>query len=223
MPDATTTLMRKVSQLLSSSVGKKIVMATSGALLSVFILIHLAGNSTIFFGRDTFNSYAEHLHDLGFLLHIFEAGLLAVFLLHISFGLLLFIENLRARPVRYVVTTSRGGRTPGSRTMPYTGLIVLLFLMVHVNNFQTTEGIAPSHAVKSVLSQPAYTFFYWAAIIALALHISHGCWSMFQSLGLNNRSYDRLLRNTVLVFSIVTGIIFILIPTLALFYNNFLL
>lgn len=198
-------------------------MATSGAILSVFLLIHLVGNSTMFFGRDTFNSYAEHLHSLGLLLLLFEAGLLAVFLLHISFGLLLYIENLRARPVRYVMTKSHGGRTTGSRTMVYTGLIVLVFLLVHVNNFQTIDGVPPSNAVKVVLSQPGYTMFYWLAMFSLALHISHGCWSMFQSLGLNNVTYDRLLRIGALAFSIVTGIIFILIPTLALFFNGFLL
>ena len=215
--------MRKISQLLSSSVGKKIVMATSGAMLSFFLLIHLVGNSTMFFGRDTFNSYAEHFHDLGFLLLLFKAGLLAVFLLHITFGLLLYIENLRARPVRYVVTKNQGGRTTGSRTMVYTGLIVLVFLLVHLNNFQTTDGVLPSNAVKAVLSQPGYTIFYWLAMFSIALHISHGCWSMFQSLGLNNISYNRLLRNTALAFSIVTGTIFILIPTLALFFRGFLL
>ena len=215
--------MRKVCQLFSSSVGKKTVMATSGAILSVFLLIHLVGNSTMFFGRDTFNSYAEHLHSLGLLLLLFEAGLLAVFLLHISFGLLLYIENLRARPVRYVMKKSHGGRTTGSRTMVYTGLIVLVFLLVHVNNFQTIDGVPPSNAVKAVLSQPGYTVFYWLAMFSLALHISHGCWSMFQSLGLNNVSYDRLLRIGALAFSIVIGIIFILIPTLALFFNGFLL
>jgi succinate dehydrogenase / fumarate reductase cytochrome b subunit len=198
-------------------------MATSGAILSVFLLIHLVGNSTMFFGRDTFNSYAEHLHSLGLLLLLFEAGLLAVFLLHISFGLLLYIENLRARPVRYVMTKSHGGRTTGSRTMVYTGLIVLVFLLVHVNNFQTIDGVPPSNAVKAVLSQPGYTVFYWLAIFSLALHISHGWWSMFQSLGLNNKSYDRLLRIGALAFSIVIGIIFIIIPTLALFFNGFLL
>jgi succinate dehydrogenase / fumarate reductase cytochrome b subunit len=148
---------------------------------------------------------------------------LALFLLHISFGLLLYIENLRARPVRYMVTKSRGGRTPGSRTMPYTGLIVLVFLLVHLNNFQTIEAVPLSNAVKAVLSQPGYTIFYWLALLSLALHISHGWWSMFQSLGLNNISYDRLLRIGALAFSIVTGTIFILIPTLALFFSGFLL
>lgn len=215
--------MGKVSQLLSSSVGKKAVMATSGALLSLFLLIHLAGNSTMFFGRDTFDSYAEHLHSLGFLLQLFKAGLLAVFLLHISFGLLLYIENLRARPIRYVMTKSHGGRTTGSRTMPYTGLLVLVFLFVHINNFQTIDGVPPSNAVKAILNQPGYTIFYWLAMLSLALHLSHGSWSMFQSLGLNNKSYDRLLRITALAFSIVTGTIFILIPTLALFFSGFLL
>jgi succinate dehydrogenase / fumarate reductase cytochrome b subunit len=107
--------------------------------------------------------------------------------------------------------------------MPYTGLLVLVFLFVHINNFQTIDGVPPSNAVKAILNQPGYTIFYWLAMLSLALHLSHGSWSMFQSLGLNNKSYDRLLRITALAFSIVTGTIFILIPTLALFFSGFLL
>jgi len=210
-----------VSHLLASSIGKKIVMAASGATLVLFLLAHLAGNSSLFFGRDTFNTYADHLHGLGFILHLFEAGLLIVFLLHITCGLLLFTENLRARPVRYALTKSNGGRTIGSRTMPYTGLIVLIFLFVHINNFKTGATVSPSSAVRAVLSQPGYAVFYWIAILSLALHVSHGCWSMFQTLGLNHISYDRLLRTGALTFSIAVGLIFFLIPALALFLEGF--
>jgi len=210
-----------VSQLLASSIGKKIVMAASGAMLVLFLLAHLTGNSTLFFGRDSFNAYADNLHSLGFLLHLFEAGLLVVFLVHISFGLLLFVENLRARPIRYARTKRNGGRTWGSRTMPYTGLIVLVFLSVHINNFQAIDGVSPSSAVHEILRQPGYAIFYGFAILALALHISHGCWSMFQTLGLNHIIYDRLLRTGALAFSIAVGTIFLLIPVLALFLDGF--
>jgi succinate dehydrogenase / fumarate reductase cytochrome b subunit len=210
-----------VSQVLASSIGKKIAMAASGAMLVLFLLAHLAGNSTLFFGRAAFNSYAGHLHDLGFLLHLFEAGLLVVFLVHISFGLLLYIENLRSRPVRYAQTKSNGGCTIGSRTMPYTGLLILIFLIVHLNNFEANTPVLPSNAVHAVLSQPGFAIFYGFAILALALHISHGCWSMFQTLGLNHIPYDRLLRVGALAFSIAVGTIFLLIPTLALFLESF--
>ena len=158
---------------------------------------------------------------LGFLLHVFEAGLLIVFLIHITFGLLLYIENLRARPVRYARTKSNGGRTMGSRSMPYTGLVVLAFLVVHLNNFQGSDTVPASSAVRAVLSQPGLAVFYGLAILALALHLSHGWWSMFQTLGLNDIPYDQILRTGALAFSLVIGTIFLLIPALALFLDNF--
>ena len=210
-----------LNQLLKSSIGKKIVMAASGAILTLFLLGHLAGISTLFVGREVFNSYAEHLHSLGFLLHLFEAGLLIVFLIHITFGLLLYIENLRARPIRYALTKSNGGRTMGSRSMPYTGLMVLAFLIVHLNNFQGSDSVPASSAVQAVLSQPGFAVFYGLAILALALHLSHGWWSMFQTLGLNDIPYDQKLRTGALAFSLVIGTIFLLIPALALFLDNF--
>jgi succinate dehydrogenase / fumarate reductase cytochrome b subunit len=211
------------TKLLASSIAKKSVMAFSGAMLCGFILIHLVGNTTMFMGREAFNSYARHLHDLGILLHFFEAALLTVFLIHISFGVLLYLENLRARPTRYAVSRNNGGRTLGSRTMPYTGLILLLFIVFHLSNFQTIDIASPSNTVRQILSQPVYSFFYCTGILCLALHISHGLWSLFQSLGLNTTGYDRLLRQSALAISLLAGIIFILIPTFTLFLDGFLL
>ncbi|HHB76999.1 MAG TPA: succinate dehydrogenase, partial [Desulfobulbus sp.] len=109
-------------QTCSSSVGKKYIMALTGFMLGGFLLVHAAGNTSIFWGRHAFNSYAEHLHSLGFLITIAELVLLTIFLLHIITGISLFLQNLGARDSRYAVQKSAGGRTWGSRTMPYTGL-----------------------------------------------------------------------------------------------------
>ncbi|MEN8232340.1 MAG: succinate dehydrogenase, partial [Thermodesulfobacteriota bacterium] len=92
-----------IGSLYRSSVGKKSIMAASGLLLSLFLLTHMLGNSVSFLGRDAFNTYAERLHSLGILVYIFEIGLLTLFLIHIITGIILYLENLQARPSRYFV------------------------------------------------------------------------------------------------------------------------
>ncbi len=179
----------------TSSLGKKYIMAVTGLLLGGFLLVHAAGNSSIFWGRNAFISYAVHLHSLGVLVNIFEVMLLAVFLVHVSTGLVLFLENRNTRPSRYQVERSAGGRTWGSRTMPYTGLVILAFLLLHLANFHFTDHDLPiADIVTPILSNPLYTLLYGIGMAALALHTSHGFWSLFQSLGINHPRYDRAIR-----------------------------
>ena len=199
-------------------------MAASGLLLSLFILTHLLGNSVSFLGREAFNSYAERLHSLGVLIYIFELGLLTLFLIHILTGVILYFENLSARPSRYSVDTSEGGRSLGSRTMPYTGIIILVFIIVHLLNFHFTDKSVPiADLVRELLSRPGLAFFYIFSLVALALHLSHGFWSLFQSMGFNHQKYNQLLLKGALVFSILVGAVFILIPLLTLVSRSFLL
>ena len=213
-----------IGSLYRSSVGKKSIMAASGLLLTIFILTHLLGNSVSFLGREAFNSYAERLHSLGFLIYIFELGLLTLFLIHILTGVILYFENLGARPSRYSVDTSEGGRSLGSRTMPYTGVIILVFIFVHLMNFHFTDKSVPiADLVRELLSRPGLAFFYIFSLVALALHLSHGFWSLFQSIGFNHEKYNQLLLKGALVFSILVGTVFILIPVLTLVSRSFLL
>ena len=199
-------------------------MAASGLLLTLFIVTHLLGNSVSFLGREAFNSYAERLHSLGVLIYFFELGLLILFLIHILTGVILYFENLGARPSRYSVDTSEGGRSWGSRTMPYTGLIILVFIIVHLMNFHFTDkSVLIADLVRELLSKPGLAFFYIFSLIALALHLSHGFWSLFQSIGFNHKKYNQLLLKGALVFSILVGIIFTLIPVLTLVSRSFLL
>ena len=213
-----------IGSLYRSSVGKKSIMAASGLLLSLFLLTHMLGNSVSFLGRNAFNTYAERLHSLGVLVYIFEIGLLTLFLIHIITGIILYLENLQARPSRYSVNTSEGGRSWGSRTMPYTGAIILVFIIVHLMNFHFTDKSVPvADLVRKLLSSPSLAFFYIFSLVALALHLSHGFWSLFQSIGFNHEKYNPLLLKGALVFSILMGAVFILIPVLTLVSRSFLL
>jgi succinate dehydrogenase / fumarate reductase cytochrome b subunit len=213
-----------IGSLYRSSVGKKSIMAASGLLLTLFIVTHLLGNSISFLGREAFNAYAERLHSLGILVYLFEIGLLTLFLIHIITGVILYFENLGARPSRYSVDISEGGRSWGSRTMPYTGLIILVFIIVHLMNFHFTDkSVLVADLVRELLSKPGLAFFYIFSLIALALHLSHGFWSLFQSIGFNHKKYNQLLLKGALIFSILVGIIFTLIPVLTLVSKSFLL
>jgi len=213
-----------IGSLYRSSVGKKSIMAASGLLLSLFLLTHLLGNSISFLGREAYNTYAEKLHSLGALVYLFEAVLLVLFLIHILTGIILYLENLQARPSRYSVNTSEGGRSWGSRTMPYTGIIIFAFIIVHLFNFHFTDRSVPiADLVRELLSRPGLAMFYIFSLLAVALHVSHGAWSLFQSIGINHEKYNQLLLKGALVFSILIGGIFILIPVLALMSRTFLL
>jgi succinate dehydrogenase / fumarate reductase cytochrome b subunit len=197
-----------------TSVGKKLMMAVTGLFFCVFLTLHLAGNLTIYMGKDAFNSYAEHLHSLGPLLILAEWGLLIFAIIHISSGLLLFYQNFKARPTRYAVNKRAGGRTLGSATMPYTGVILLLFVIIHLFNFHFVDKTHTTifQIVSNAFAQPSYVLIYTFAMITAAVHVSHGFWSAFQTLGANHPKYTPLLRGLSLVFCLIVGIGFGFIP-----------
>ena len=197
-----------------SSVGKKMMMAVTGLFFCVFLVLHLAGNLTLYMGKDAFNSYAEHLHSLGPLLTLAEWGLLIFAVVHISTGLLLFYQNFKARPERYAVSKRAGGRTLGSATMPYTGVFLLLFVIYHLLNFHFVDKTHTTifQIVSNAFAQPSYVLIYTFAMIIAAVHVSHGFWSAFQTLGANHPRYTPFLRGLSLVFSLIVGIGFGFIP-----------
>lgn len=208
----------------STSIGKKMLMAASGSFLGLFIIVHLIGNSTTFLGREVFLSYAHHLHRLGFLIPIFELTMLTVFSFHIVLALLLLLENRKARPQQYAVVNSRGGRSLGSKTMIYTGVIILVFVVVHLLNFHFISRELPiADVVRNTLRKPGYAIFYIIGVLALGLHISHGFWSLFQSFGIEHPKYTSSLDRKAVISGFVVGLVFALIPILALLVPGFLL
>jgi succinate dehydrogenase / fumarate reductase, cytochrome b subunit len=206
--------MNRLTTFFASSVGKKLMMSVTGLGFCGFLCIHLAGNLTLYGGKDFFNSYVEHLHSLGPLITLAEFGLLLFAAIHVMTGGLLFSQNTTARPVRYSVNKRAGGRTPGSATMPYTGCVTLMFIVFHLMNFhfadktQTTTFQLISHA----FANPVYIFIYITAVIIAGIHVSHGLWSAFQTLGAHHPQYTPFLRGLGIVFGVVVGAGFGFIP-----------
>lgn len=189
-----------ISQFCHSSVGRKIIVAVTGVILILFVIGHLLGNLQIFIGPDWINSYAQHLRDLGPLLWMIRAFLLASVILHIYFTILLAIENRRARPEAYR-DRNYAKASWASRHMVVSGLVVLAFIVYHLAHF-TFRVTDPRFALlKSdaqghydVFSMMVYGFqnvyvsaFYIVGLFLLTLHLTHGSSSFFQSLGFNNQ------------------------------------
>ena len=200
--------------MLGSSIGKKLMMAITGLSFCGFLAAHLAGNLTIYGGPEAFNGYAEHLHALGPLLTVAELGLLTLFLVHVITGLILFLENRKARPVPYKVNKCAGGRTIGSATMPYTGLILLVFIVFHLVNFHFVDksGTTIFNIVAEAFSSSAYVAIYILAMVVAAIHVSHGFWSAFQTIGASHPKYEPLVQTLGIAFAVVVGIGFGFLP-----------
>ena len=199
----------------SSSIGKKQVQAVTGLLFCLFVAVHLMGNLTIYAGKESFLSYVDHLHSFEALVTVAEFGLIFFAVLHIGMGLYLFLENRRARPVAYAVDKSAGGRTIGSRTGPYTGALILVFVIFHLIRFRFVDKMTINDF--TILSNTFaefgfWTLFYIAGVIVVAVHVSHGFWSGFQTLGLNHPKYMPVLERVGIIFSLIIGIGFASIP-----------
>ena len=201
-------------QTLWSSIGKKLLMALTGLAFCGFLAGHLAGNLTIYGGKDAFNSYAEHLHALGPVLTLVEWGLLFLAVLHVFTGLTLFYQNFSARTSRYVVNKRAGGRTIGSMTMPYTGILLLAFIIFHLMNFHFVDKTNTTiyQIVTQAFESPLYVVIYILAMIVAALHVSHGLWSAFQTIGANHIKYMPFIMALSIIFSLAVGFGFGIIP-----------
>ena len=198
----------------TSSIGKKLMMAVTGLGFCLFLAGHLAGNLTLYGGRDLFNSYAEHLHNLQPLVTAAEWGLLFFATVHVLTGLILFYQNFTARPDRYAMNKSGGGRSIGSRTMPYSGILLLAFVVFHLINFHFVDKTETTiyDIVSGAFSSAGYVVLYVLAMIVAAVHVSHGFWSAFQTLGANHPKYMPAIKAGGIVFSLIVGIGFGLLP-----------
>jgi succinate dehydrogenase / fumarate reductase, cytochrome b subunit len=210
--------MNWLADTLTSSIGKKLLMALTGFSFILFLTMHLAGNLTLLGGRSMFNAYADRLHELGLVLVASEYGLLFLAIVHIVVGLSLFLHNFKARPVRYHVNKSAGGRTIGSATMPYTGILMLVFIVVHLMNFSFVDKSQTTiyDIVFSAFSNPIYVIGYVIAMILVAVHVSHGLWSAFQTIGANHPKYMPAIRILSIVFALMVGIGFGMLPIIIL-------
>jgi len=216
----------------SSVIGKKIVMALTGAVLILFVIAHVVGNLKIFSGPDEINAYSRFLRQVAFpefgngqVLWIVRIVLLVCALLHITAAVQLTRLNWRARPVGYdkrkdVETTL------ASRTMRWGGLLLAIFIVFHIMHFTLGivgfqpgqfEDLAVYQNVVAGFSVWPIALFYIVCMGALCLHLDHGIWSMLQTLGWVTVDHTRSLRvfSRIVALAIFAGFVAVPISVMA--------
>lgn len=218
--------------LYRTTIGKKVVMAVTGLILVGFVVAHMVGNLKIYLGAEAINAYAGFLRDVGeplfpreTLLWIARLVLLGSVVLHITAATQLTILDRASRPQRYAVkkvTTSYA-----ARTMRWGGIIILLFVVYHILHLTLgVVGYAPGvyrpedpnsgyqtfdNVVNGFTAWPV-SLFYILAMCALALHLFHGTWSMFQTLGLNSGRWNNFWRIVAIAVAVAVFVGNISIP-----------
>jgi succinate dehydrogenase / fumarate reductase cytochrome b subunit len=209
-----------------SSVGKKIITGLTGLGLCIFIIEHLLANLNLFIGSDAFNLYTHNLMNLGGLLYVVEGLLALAFLLHAIVGISIWLNKREARPVPYEQTANAGGtsrKSIYSVSMIYTGVLLLIFLVLHLKTFKYgpyytsyIDGVGEVRdlyrLVMEVYRDPFYVIFYVILMTLLGVHLRHGFWSAFQSLGVQNPRLTPVIYVFGIFFAAAMGAGFLVIP-----------
>jgi succinate dehydrogenase / fumarate reductase cytochrome b subunit len=215
--------MSTFGRVFNSSVGTKLLIGVTGLALFLYLLLHLAGNALIFAGPDTFNEYSHTLVSNPLILPI-EVGLLAIFLLHVYKAITNYLSNQTARPIAYARKKNAGyksRKSVASSTMIWSGLVMFLFVIVHVKQFKygawyQTAGPASVRDLArtefEVFSHPLWVAFYAVCTLIVGLHLRHGIASGFQSIGLDHPIYTRRLTTWGIVLAALIGIGLAVIP-----------
>lgn len=216
--------MNLITGLFKTSIGKKLIMAVTGGGLFLFVIGHMIGNLQIFLGPEHINAYGHFLQNSPEILWPARIGLLTFVLLHIWSAVALSLENKAARPVGYLNSPTPVAASYQSRVMAMTGLIVASFIIYHLLHFtaqvaavnftgQDFHPLADSHGRHHVYNMMVIGFssklassFYILGMALLCLHLNHGVNAMFQSLGLKNAAYGKLIERFALISS---GVIFV--------------
>ncbi len=206
-------------RFIQSSIGKKWIMAGTGSCLILFLCSHAAGNATLFVGIPLFQAYADQLHSHPLIVAVFSNGLLAIFLVHIITGILLFLQNRKARNSRYKIQkrAKNHNNSQASATMIYSGLFILLFLILHTAVVSFGDHGKIGETIATLFSSFFVSIFYIIAFITLALHLSHGFWSMLQTFGINHPRYNQLIHSLTYVVPVFFLLLFSSLPLLFLF------
>jgi succinate dehydrogenase / fumarate reductase cytochrome b subunit len=199
---------------LGSTIGKKVVMAVTGVILFGYVIAHMLGNLQLYLGAEALNHYAASLREIlhGAGLWIARAVLLAAAGLHIWAAAAITMIDRAARPVGYREWQARES-TYASRTMRISGIFLLAFIVYHLLDL-TLGTVNPSFVEGDVYHNVVASFrvvpvavFYVAAMLALGLHLQHGVYSMFQTLGVSHPRWERVAHRTAtaLAAAVVVG------------------
>lgn len=213
---------RRAARFYNTTVGMKIVMAVTGLVLFLFVVGHLLGNLQVFEGREALNRYAVFLRIEPPLLWTVRIVLLLCVLLHIWSSWKLVRRKWQARPIGYL-KKKPAGSSYASRTMYWSGPIILAFVIYHLMQYTFGVGGTPyitmSNGEVDVYRNlvlgfrvPAVSIFYIVAMVLLCLHLYHGIWSAFQTLGASHPRYTPMLKNAAAVIAILLAAGYISIP-----------
>ncbi|MGY3055078.1 succinate dehydrogenase / fumarate reductase cytochrome b subunit [Pedobacter sp. UYEF25] len=215
----------------SSSIGKKYIMGITGIFLILFLIVHCFINSMIFFndGGLTFNEGA-HFMASNWIIRAGEVVLFLGLITHIVQGLRLWIQNRKARPIRYAVTNGNANSKWYSRSMGLLGTLLLIFLIVHLSNFWVVsrftgidkyDGVTGLDAnghenlyfiMHAVFQNLSIVILYVLAMISLCYHLLHGFSSAFQTLGWNHAKYNGIIKGAGVWYAVVICILFAAMP-----------
>ena len=210
-----------MSGFISSSLGRKVVMALSGFFLITFLLVHLGVNLSLFAGRESFNA-ASHFMGHNPLIQLMQYVLAAGFILHIAMGIILEWKNKMARPIRYAKNNAAASSGWASRNMIVTGVLILLFLILHMKDFfvKIKFGHVPDdyELVTQLFKNPLYVVIYVISFILLGIHLSHGFQSAFTSVGARSPKYLSWVKKTGILFSYLIALGFSVIA-ISFYFN----
>ena len=222
--------MNWVVNFFSSSVGKKIIMSLTGLFLCLFLAVHMSGNFLLLQddGGVAFNEYTKFMTTFP-LVKVISYVTYAFIIFHIVDGLILAMNNRKARPVKYAV--AKPSASWQSRNMALLGVIILFFLVVHLKSFwfEMKFGVVPTDAngnkdlykiVYAAFSQWWYVAIYLVSLVAIGLHLAHGFQSAFQTLGLNHGKYTPFIKSFGFLFSIVIPLGFAIQPIFVFLKTN---
>jgi succinate dehydrogenase / fumarate reductase cytochrome b subunit len=212
----------RLGALWRSQVGRKALMAVTGLVLALYVLVHMLANLQAFEGAARLDHYAAQLRVFPALLWTARAVLLVAVVVHVVAGLELWADHRRARPVGYRDFHPTAS-TPASRTMIWSGLLILGFVVYHL--LDLTFGVANPdyrpgavfHNVVVSFGRGAAVLFYVLAVAGLGFHLWHGLWSMFQSLGVARRAFTPGIRRAAAVLATVIAVGFAAVPLAVLF------
>ncbi|NJN25031.1 MAG: succinate dehydrogenase cytochrome b subunit [Cyclobacteriaceae bacterium] len=224
--------MNWIIKMLSSTLGKKLLMSLTGLFLISFLTIHLIGNLAVFAGDGglSFNAYAAFM-STNPLIHTVSYLLYAGILLHVIVAGVLYFANSTARPVKYKVKDAQANSSWSSRSMTLLGTLVLVFIILHLKDFwwQYKYNGGYEFAIDAngnrdvyglVIEQFKTTFSlvaYLIGLLALAFHLKHGFWSAFQTLGLEHKKYTPVIKALGLIYAIVVPLGFASMPVFVYF------
>lgn len=223
----------KLLDFYSSPIGKKIISGVTGLGLTVFVFVHMVGNLILFTSPEAYNQLAYFLNSLGILLYAFEFILLGLVIFHVAIAIAIQFSKQQARPINYNQFKSAGKpskQTISSRTMIGTGLVLLAFLVIHLQSFKfgtyyptVIQGIEMRDLARLVIEKfhnPAYAFGYTGIMVFLGLHLRHGIWSAFQSLGAMNARLSPIIYTLGFVFAVAIALGFLILP-LAIYFGMY--